>query len=233
MRKPRHIVAYGPQCLLLEWEQCIDPSISRGVHTYASIISQWSEVIACTPAYASLLVGLSEPRMVNEIRERIYSLKMLDEYYPLTSLKCLPVCYGGDLGPDLSTSASLVGMDESTYSGKHAAESYLVYQLGYVPGFAFLGRLPEELSVPRLVNPRTKVPVGSVAVAGRQTAIYPSAVPGGWRIIGRCPLPLLNETARHATDLAVLQPGEMVKFVAIKRKEFDRLLKNPEIWTID
>src|SRR5436309_1088173 len=100
----------------------------------------------------------------------------------------IPVCYGGEFGPDLAEVCVMRGLTEAQAVELHASVEYLVYFLGFVPGFAYLGELPNELVTPRLAAPRKRVPAGSVGIAGNQTGVYPFATPGGWRLIGRTPL---------------------------------------------
>lgn len=140
----------------------------------------------------------------------------------------LPVCYGGDLGPDLEETARELGLEPEVVIEKHVAGTYLVYCVGFSPGFAYLGMLPPELEAGRLKSPRKKVPAGSVAIAGRQTSVYPSETPGGWRLIGRCPVPVY----RPWEDPPILLPaGDYVQFRAVDRQEYLELYE--EHWRPD
>ncbi len=133
----------------------------------------------------------------------------------------IPVCYGGDFGPDLAEVAALAGLDEAATIAAHAAASYRVAMLGFAPGFPYLLGLDPRLHAPRRAQPRTRVPAGSVAIGGAQTGIYPRALPGGWQIIGRTPLALFD-AARTAP--ALLAPGQRVRFRAIDAQTFATLL---------
>lgn len=132
----------------------------------------------------------------------------------------LPVCYGGEFGPDLEPMADATGLSPSELVALHAANIYSVYMLGFLPGFPFMGDLPERLSLPRRPEPRLRVPAGSVATAGRLTAIYPWESPGGWHLLGRCPVPLFSPAWAGA---ALFLPGDRVGFHAVDRLEFERL----------
>ena len=129
----------------------------------------------------------------------------------------LPVCYGNEFGPDLEGMASSVGVSPEEIVRLHASTVYRVYMLGFLPGFPFMGDLPEMLALPRRQEPRVRVPAGSVATAGRLTAIYPWESPGGWHLLGRCPVPLFSP---HWPGAALFLPGDCVGFYAIDAAEF-------------
>ena len=132
----------------------------------------------------------------------------------------IPVCYGGDFGPDLSEVAALHRSTPEQVIELHAATTYLVYFLGFVPGFAYLGELPEALVTPRLAAPRRRVPAGSVGIAGNQTGVYPFETPGGWRLLGRTPTPMFRA---GANPQSLLSTGDRVRFVPISRERFETL----------
>ena len=119
--------------------------------------------------------------------------------------------YGGEDGPDLEAVAELVGLTPAHVVEIHSSVLYRAYMLGFSPGFAYLGVLPPELEVPRLGTPRQRVPSGSVAIAGRQTAVYPQATPGGWQLIGRTEAELWNPSREQP---ALIRAGDTVRFVA-------------------
>ncbi len=132
----------------------------------------------------------------------------------------LPVIYGGEGGPDLEEVASRTGMTASEASSLHAAQLYQVYMLGFLPGFAYLGDLPEPLRLPRRSTPRARVPAGSVAIAADMTAIYPLESPGGWHLIGSTPI-VLWDIARQ--DEPLLKPGDGVRFMEVDSREVEAL----------
>lgn len=132
----------------------------------------------------------------------------------------IPVCYGGEFGPDLEAVARHAGMSAADVISAHAAGDYLVHAIGFTPGFPYLGGLPEALAMPRRATPRALVPAGSVAIGGAQTGVYPLATPGGWNLIGRTPL-VLFDAAR--AEPVLLQAGDHVTFRAIDAAEFARL----------
>jgi KipI family sensor histidine kinase inhibitor len=124
----------------------------------------------------------------------------------------VPVRYGGPDGPDLAEVAARTGHSEADVVRLHAAVEYRVFCVGFVPGFPYLGLVPEELALPRRATPRLRVPAGSVAIAGRQTGIYPADTPGGWHLIGRTDLPVWDPGREPP---ALLQPGARVRFVPV------------------
>lgn len=141
--------------------------------------------------------------------------------------RVVPICYGGELGPDLDEVARLTGLSADEVVAAHVASALRVQLVGFAPGFAYMGDLPEALRVPRLETPRTTTPPGSVAVAGRQTGIYPAALPGGWRILGRTPITLFDP---HRDPPSYLAPGDRVRFEPIGADEWDERAGAPGDW---
>lgn len=132
----------------------------------------------------------------------------------------LPVCYEGDFGPDLAETARAIGASVDEVVALHSGTEVRVYMLGFLPGFPFMGDLPERLRLPRRSEPRVRVPAGSVSIAGGLTAIYPWASPGGWHLLGRCPVPLFD--ARRGSP-SLLAAGDKVHFTPVDAAEFARL----------
>ena len=130
----------------------------------------------------------------------------------------VPVCYGGDLGPDLGSVASLAGCTEAEVIEVHCSREYRVFMVGFVPGFAYMGPVEPRLSLPRRANPRTRVPAGSVALAAGQTGIYPMETPGGWHLIGRTPVKPFDE---RRVEPVLFRPGDRVRFTPMRREDFD------------
>ncbi|WP_157976145.1 5-oxoprolinase subunit PxpB [Lewinella sp. IMCC34191] len=218
MRKPRSIKDYGRQALLLEWEQRIDPAILRGVLSYATAIEHLPGIASCVPAYASLLVTFSGPSKV--WRDRIYTLEVSELPEVAGALHRIPVCYGGTHGPDLEHVAEERGLRPADVIRLHTRPTYLVYLLGFRPGFAFMGKVDDRLRISRRENPRPKVPAGAVGLAGSQTGIYPESSPGGWQLIGYCPLPLVS-----AGGNTRFKAGDRVKFYAVEEDELADAVK--------
>jgi inhibitor of KinA len=129
----------------------------------------------------------------------------------------VPVCYGGDFGPDLAEVARFAGCSEDEVVALHTGRVYRVYMVGFVPGFPYMGTVDSRIAMPRRETPRVKVPPGSVGIAGAQTGIYPAATPGGWRLIGRTPLRPFDA---GRTPPCLFTAGAQVEFVGINRDEF-------------
>jgi KipI family sensor histidine kinase inhibitor len=177
------------------------------------------------PAYCSLLVKFDALKWRHEGLEkelRKYLGRLDKVKLPKPRQVEIPVCYGGEFGPDLGDVAALHGMTREHVIELHTSATYLVYFLGFVPGFAYLGELPQELVTPRLATPRKKVPVGSVGIAGNQTGVYPFETPGGWRLLGRTPLAMFR-TDRDG--LSFLSIGDRVRFVAVSKEQFAELAR--------
>jgi len=175
------------------------------------------------PAYCSLLVKFDAIRMRHEEVEGIlrkYLERLKEVKLPEPRRVEIPVCYGGEFGPDLAEVCARRGITQARAIELHASVEYLVYFLGFVPGFAYLGELPEELVMPRLAAPRKRVPAGSVGIAGNQTGVYPFATPGGWRLIGRTPLKMFRA---DSDGLSLLSIGDRVRFTPISRERFATL----------
>ncbi len=218
-RYPRRIRPYGPYALLLEWEQRMDPAISRSVHHYAREARKISGVTECVPAYASLLVRFRTERLTAyQLRERIYQIPVTPGSGGGGTDHLLPVCYDEAMAPDLTAVLETLHLRPRQLIDLHTGTDYLVYQVGYLPGFAFLGQTDPALEIPRRSTPRARVPVGSVGLADRQTGVYPSESPGGWQLIGRCPVS------------PVLEAGDRVRFTAIDTDVFYQLEENPDAW---
>ncbi len=133
------------------------------------------------------------------------------------SVISIPVCYGGDLGPDLPFVALYNGLSTQEVIEIHSKAEYLVYMIGFAPGFPYIGGMSEKINVPRKNTPRLKIPSGSVGIAGSQTGIYPIETPGGWQLIGRTPLNLFTPSKKSPS---LLQAGDKIKFTPISLNEF-------------
>jgi KipI family sensor histidine kinase inhibitor len=185
-------------------------------------------VIECVPAFASVTVHYDPVRIAPDgspdppyERLRRALRTVLDTSLPSDGGAArtveIPVCYGGTFGPDLDDVAALHGMRTDDVIALHARATYTVQMIGFLPGFPYLGGLPEALATPRRAEPRTHVPAGSVGIGGRQAGIYPLESPGGWNLIGRTPTQLFFPDRDPPT---LLQPGDSVRFRPIGEAEF-------------
>ena len=201
---------------MVEFGSVIDPEINALVHRTAAAIdaSDIDGVLEMVPTYRSLLVYY-DPLQVSlpELQDQISGLaigdgEMQDEFRIVE----IPTMYGGEHGPDLEFVAQNAGMEESEVVALHSGTDYLVYTMGFSPGFPYLGGLDAKLHTPRLPSPRTLIPAGSVGIAESQTGVYPVASPGGWRLIGRSPLRLFDP---YASPPTVINAGDRVRFVPL------------------
>jgi KipI family sensor histidine kinase inhibitor len=168
-------------------------------------------IVGAVPGLTSLLVDLDPlavdtERATSKLQARRDSAAAVQ---PSGRQRTIPVAYGGADGPDLAEVAALSGLLDEEVIALHLATELRVLFLGFAPGFAYLGDLPEALRVPRLATPRTRTPAGSVAIAGRMGGIYPADLPGGWRVIGRTAITLFDA---HRDPPAFLAPGDTVRF---------------------
>ena len=175
------------------------------------------------PAYCSLLIKF-DPLKTDfaslESSLKNYLGRLQSVHLPEPRTVEIPVSYGGDFGPDLQEVSALHGLSASQAIELHTSVNYVVYFVGFVPGFAYLGELPRALATPRLSTPRLSVPAGSVAIAGTQTGVYPFTTPGGWRILGRTPVRIFRP---DRSELSLLALGDRVRFAPISRDRFAAL----------
>lgn len=211
----------GERSLLVELGERIEPGANRRVERLLRRLEQeaWPGVRELSPGYRSLLI-VFDPLVIPpaELPGRIQALGAVEGEGGRSPAKriAVPVFYGGNHGPDLPEVAHRLGMSEEAVIRLHGSRSYRVYMIGFTPGFPYLGELPEALSLPRRSTPRTRVPKGSVAIAQRQTGIYPVESPGGWHLIGWTPIELFHPERRPA---CLLEMGDEVRFVAVDALE--------------
>ena len=196
------------QSLLIYFSQQITQDAHQHVRKLLRLLER--EPIAgvrnLNPAYSSILVSFDALRLNHADLEEILRgyIRRLDAMrLPKGRELKIPACYGGEFGPDLSDVASLHGLTPAQVIELHASVTYVVYFLGFVPGFAYLGELPEALATPRLDSPRRSTPPGSVGIAGNQTGVYPFVTPGGWRLIGRTPIAMFRPNRKAMSFLAI------------------------------
>jgi inhibitor of KinA len=206
----------GDTMLLVEFEQRIDPLVNDRVIQLCDRLTDRlkTAVRDVAPAYCSigihfdpLLTDLNALERV--IGEEADALKHVEPRDARRVIE-IPVRYGGEDGPDLDAVASWAGCTAQEVITRHAARTYRVYMLGFVPGFSFMGRVDSSIAAPRHRVPRERVPAGSVGIAGEQTGVYPISTPGGWQLIGRTDV-VMFDAAR--TPPTLLSPGDLVRFV--------------------
>lgn len=218
----------GEQGLVIEFGDGIDPIVNARVHHLAKVLTlEMSEhILEVVPTYRSLMVffdplAVSRRWLQQQIETRyLANIDGVSLESDTRTVITIPVSYGGEFGPDLEFVARHNGMSEDEVVTAHTSTSYLVYMLGFTPGFPYLGGMPERIAAPRLEVPRVKIPSGAVGIAGKQTGVYPIESPGGWRLIGRTPLRLFDPLAEHPFLVAA---GDYLQFVAIKADEYSVL----------
>ncbi len=212
----------GDRGLLLEFGDEISREINEKVRRMALAIQAETieGIIETVPTYRSLLIIYNPIILpVTELKKRLERLEAGLQQTPLSEPKLtrIPVVYGGIYGPDLAGVANYHQISPEEVIRLHCSKSYLIYMIGFMPGYPYMGELPEALVSPRLKTPRLLVPKGSVAIAQRQTGIYSMESPGGWQVLGRTPVEMFDP---GKDPPALLQMGDFVHFYEISEKEF-------------
>jgi KipI family sensor histidine kinase inhibitor len=217
---------YGDAALLVEYEAVIDAHVNARVQAAAEELRRQAlpGVRDIVPAIASLAIHVDPlSGSLEAVAAAVASVVSSSEDAIASpagnEIHEIPICYGGPFGPDLDAVAAWASCSTEEVAALHSAATYRVYMLGFLPGFAYLGRVEPRIAMPRHASPRLRVHAGSVGIAGEQTGIYPRESPGGWQIIGRTPLVLFDV---HRTPPARLRPGSAVRFVSIPASEFSR-----------
>ena len=220
------ISTVGDWAISIDFGQVIDPKINRHIRqtieriqelkldgitelvpTYCALLIQYDAMLYSYSDICNLMEPLLEPSATDDANERVTVIE-------------IPTVYGGEFGPDLSFVASHNNLSEDEVVAIHSGTDYLVYMLGFIPGFTYLGGMDPRIATPRLSSPRTLIPAGSVGIAGEQTGTYPSDSPGGWQIIGRTPVTMYDISKEQA---ALLSAGDYVRYVPIDEAEYNRI----------
>lgn len=212
----------GTDAVMLRFGQAMDPALVPVIRAARDRLAEGlgDRVRDLVPSYTTLMVGFDPLRTDADSIRRDISALLADLEGGTRepgALVDIPVWYDPSVGPDLERVARHHGISVDEVVERHSATEYQVYAIGFAPGFAYMGEVAEDLATPRLETPRTSVPVGSVALANRQTAVYPIATPGGWNLLGRTPVRMFD---RSRPSLCPVATGDRVRFVAISRAEF-------------
>ncbi len=197
------------RAMVLALDQNPMDGVIEYMQTYRAVVLHYNPLITTFEQLQSSLIELS----ANLQETAIVPPELIE----------LPVCYGGEFGPDLDFVATSHGLSQETVIRMHSDPEYLVYMIGFTPGYPFLGGLPEVLHTPRLNTPRIKVPAGSVGIANGQTGIYPIESPGGWQLIGQVPVKLFDPERK---DPFLLSAGNMIKFKPVDEQEYMTIQQN-------
>ncbi|WP_052343591.1 5-oxoprolinase subunit PxpB [Bacillus massiliigorillae] len=220
----------GDRAILIEFGQVIHPDIQQKVQIISTFIEEsmpeW--LIEYIPAFTTITLFYDPIKILskhsyilpyhfvcNEISQLLNNLQTNNTLEP--RVVEIPVYYGGELGPDLEYVAEYNNLTTDEVIHIHSSGEYLVYMIGFAPGFPYLGGLSEKIATPRRQSPRLSIPPRSVGIAGEQTGIYPIETPGGWQIIGQTPLPLFLPNQNPPT---MLKSGDIIKFKSISYTEF-------------
>ena len=223
-QQPTYMPA-GDRALSIELGNAISPDISARVRSLYVAIEESSipGVVELVPTYRAVLVYY-DPLVVSysELVSQLRSLDQTQTDSPTAAPRVveLPTVYGGDYGPDLEHVAEHTGLPQEEVIHTHAGTDYLIYMMGFTPGFPYLGGMSERIATPRLQTPRTIIPAGSVGIAEKQTGVYPVQSPGGWQLIGRTPMRLFDP---RRDPPVLVEAGDYLRFVPINEDTFHQL----------
>ena len=229
MSFPR-IYAIHDQAITIEFSQEIDEQTNLQVIAWQDEIeaNPFKGFIECVPAYSSLTIYVDSTCNVQALKEQLQtklSLLEANTHFNTTSdlqpnkIIEIPVCYDLEFGFDLPWLSNYLNLSIQEIISLHSEHIFRVYMIGFIPGFPYMGSLPPALESPRKQIPSMKIPAGSIAIAGKQTGIYPADVPGGWQVIGRTPLQMFDKLKEPCS---LLHAGEMIKFKPITREAFNQ-----------
>lgn len=234
MSKSYSFFPLGDSAVHIQFENIVSEKVHRQVTAMTRRIEQnpFPGWIECIPSYTSVAVyydydKIGKPDGFDTVFAYVCSMleqrmeagageKIITKYEVVD----IPVCYGGDYGPDLDEVAQRNHITPRDVIRIHSGQDYLVYAIGFAPGFPYVGGIPEQIATPRKQTPRLQIPAGSVGIAGTQTGIYPIETPGGWQIIGRTPLGLFRPEAEPPT---LLKSGQYIRFRPIQAEEYEQL----------
>ena len=231
--QPPPIVPLGDRALVVQLGDGIDADVFQRVRAtlqrldgaHPAIVELVAGFATVTVYYDPAIVGSVAGESPHSILSRALEERLanLADAPPLDARVVeIPVCYSGDLAPDLAAVAERAGLSIDEVITLHAGARYMVQMIGFTPGFPYLAGLDPRLATPRRSEPRTRVPAGSVGIGGEQTGLYPMATPGGWNIVGRTPLAIFDSARAPA---ALLRVGDEVRFVTISRARFDAMAR--------
>ena len=216
------ILIEGDSSVLIVFGDAISTETNQKITSTVQLIREQKieGIVDMIPAFVSLLINYN-PLVISydSLRARLEQILRVETRAAETIKRVyeIPVCYGGQYGPDLESIADHAGLSPEEVVKIHTSRDYLIYMLGFLPGFCYLGGLDERIHTPRLESPRIRIPAGSVGIGGSQTGIYPMDSPGGWQLMGMTPV----RTYDPARETPILvQAGEYIRFVEIDEAAF-------------
>lgn len=219
------ILTAGDSSILIEFGKEITPGINARITAFVRLMKEQhiEGVTDMIPSFCALLINY-DPRVVlyHPLKKRLEKLLKLEVETESAATKVfeIPVCYGGDYGPDLDNIATLAGLSPQEVIDIHSSKDYLIYMLGFLPGFSYLGGLDERIHTPRLANPRIRIKAGSVGIGGSQTGIYPLDSPGGWQLLGLTPVTTYDPNR----EIPILfEAGDYIRFVPVDEQQFQSI----------
>lgn len=220
----------GDSAIVMEFGDTIEKEINARI---AAVVENLKKkkidgILDILPTYRSILINYDPVKIsYGEMVETLKGLSKADSNKQSDEVRLIeiPTLYGGEYGPDIDFVAKNAKLSKDEVIKIHSGTDYLVYMMGFIPGFTYLGGLDEKIATPRLKSPRLKIDPGSVGIAGSQTGMYPLESPGGWQLIGRTPLKLFDDTKEPPV---FIQAGDYIRYVPIDQKEYDRIKKEVE-----
>ncbi len=219
------ILTAGDSALLVEFGKEINEDINRKITAVVKMIKEQriEGIVELIPSFCALVIQY-DPRVISydEMKNRVKGILELDITLGENGKRIfeIPVCYGGEFGPDIETIAQNAGLSVEEVIQIHSSRDYLIYMLGFLPGFCYLGGLDERIHTPRLTNPRLKINAGSVGIGGSQTGIYPLDSPGGWQLMGMTPV----KTYDPEREVPILlEAGDYIRFIPVDEEEYYRI----------
>ncbi|MDT3959393.1 5-oxoprolinase subunit PxpB [Staphylococcus kloosii] len=225
------------QTIIYYFENEISRSTFNKVQYVVTYIEkqQLASILEIVPSYRSIMITidttLDVPKsIIAQLNIEALDLNSIANEFAEPRIINIPVLYGDEYGPDLEEVAQHNDLNIDEVVSIHSSNPYLIYLLGFMPGFPFLGGLSEKIHTPRRNEPRTKIPAGSVGIANNQTGLYPKQSPGGWQIIGQTPIDVFNI---NREPMCLYQPGDYIKFYSITQEEFEDFKEQQQHNTFD